>query len=90
MLFSFVAAFMLSWSDFLFAGVFVVSSSTRTLPVLISSFLTSYGTAWGPMYAAVSVALIGAFALIGLFSIGGHFYARCLGVTERRERYASE
>jgi|ERR1017187_846126 multiple sugar transport system permease protein len=49
LLFSFIAAFMLSWSDFLFAGVFVVSEPTRTLPVLISSFLTSYGTAWGPM-----------------------------------------
>ena len=70
LLFSFTAAFMLSWSDFLFAGVFVVSQHARTLPVLISSFLTSYGTAWGPMYAALTVAALGAAALIGAFILG--------------------
>jgi multiple sugar transport system permease protein len=69
-LFAFTAAFMLSWSDFLFAGVFVVSEHTRTLPVLISSFLTSYGTAWGPMYAAICTALSGAVILIGSFLLG--------------------
>jgi multiple sugar transport system permease protein len=66
-LFSLFAGFMLSWSDFLFAGVFVVSANDRTLPVLISSFLTSYGTSWGPMYAAVSVSFGGAITLIVIF-----------------------
>ena len=46
-------AFLSSWTDFLYAGLFAVSDDKLTVPVFISRYLTSYGTAWGSVYASL-------------------------------------
>jgi multiple sugar transport system permease protein len=52
-----IFAFILSWSEFLFAVIFT-SSDAETLPVAISSFVTDLGIQWGKMAAAGSVLIL--------------------------------
>lgn len=51
-------AFVLSWSDFLFAFVFISRDELRTLPLLISKLVGTYTTDWGMVMAAATFAAI--------------------------------
>jgi ABC-type glycerol-3-phosphate transport system permease component len=50
-------AFLLAWNDFALASV-LTTSSAKTLPLLINSFNTGNGVAWGPMAAATTLAIL--------------------------------
>jgi multiple sugar transport system permease protein len=52
-----IFAFILCWSEFLFAVIFT-SSTAQTLPVAIASFVTDRGIEWGRMSAAGSVLIV--------------------------------
>jgi multiple sugar transport system permease protein len=52
-----IFAFILCWSEFLFAVIFT-SSTAQTLPVAIASFVTDRGIEWGKMSAAGSVLIV--------------------------------
>lgn len=45
-----ILTFIFSWNELLFALV-LTRSSSRTMPVLASTFMTGYGTLWGPISA---------------------------------------
>lgn len=49
--------FMLSWAEYMYAGLFTIGTDVRTVPVLVGNYLTSYSTLWGPMYASVAIAM---------------------------------
>lgn len=51
-----VYAFLLAWNDFTLALVLTARES-KTLPLMVMSFFTAEGVAWGPMSAAVTIAL---------------------------------
>lgn len=63
--FCMAVSMMLSWTDYLFASIFVVNEDVRTLPVLIGNFITSYGTSWGPMYASLTLSFFVTVVLTG-------------------------
>jgi multiple sugar transport system permease protein len=52
-----VYAFLLAWNDFALALV-LTSREAKTLPLMVMAFFTSEGVEWGPMSAAVTVALL--------------------------------
>jgi multiple sugar transport system permease protein len=52
-----IFAFILCWSEFLFAVIFT-SSTAQTLPVAVASFVTDRGIEWGKMSAAGSVLIV--------------------------------
>jgi multiple sugar transport system permease protein len=47
-----VFAFLLGWNEFLFSLILTSSESSRTLPVVVSGFVTDRGIMWGEMSAA--------------------------------------
>ncbi len=53
-----VYAFLLSWSDFLFANTFTSSVATRTLTVEVSHLLGNWGEQWGDLTAGATVTTI--------------------------------
>jgi len=52
-----VYAFLLAWNDFALALI-LTSRQAKTLPLMVMAFFTSEGVEWGPMAAAVTVALL--------------------------------
>ncbi len=61
-----IFAFLLGWNEFLFSLILTSSESSRTLPVVVSGFVTDRGIMWGEMSAAgtlIALPVI-AFALI--------------------------
>lgn len=53
-----VFAFVLSWSDYLFALVFVSSDELKTLPLVISNLVSVSTTDWGMVVAATTLVTI--------------------------------
>lgn len=51
-----VYAFLLAWNDFSFALV-LTNRNARTLPLISMMFMTEEGIMWGPMSAAIIIAL---------------------------------
>jgi ABC-type glycerol-3-phosphate transport system permease component len=67
-------AFILSWNEFLFASVIATSSNTKTLPVGISEFITSFDIRWGEIMALgaiTTVPVIIFFILIQKYFVKG-------------------
>lgn len=52
-----VFSFVLSWNDFTLANV-LTKKVARTLPLIVSSFLTDEGIYWGPLSAAAIIVFI--------------------------------
>lgn len=52
-----ILAFIGAWNEFLFAVILSVNKS-KTLPVLISGFITDRGLAWGPMAVTAFITLL--------------------------------
>jgi ABC-type glycerol-3-phosphate transport system permease component len=69
-----INAFLMSWSEYLFASTLVISDQFKTLPVGMSFFLQQYAIEWGIMMAgSVLIALppIIGFAIAGKYFIQG-------------------
>jgi len=69
-----INAFLMSWSEYLFASVFIISDKFKTLPYGMSFFLQQYSIDWGIMLAgSVLIALppIVGFAVAGRYFIQG-------------------
>ena len=52
-----VFSFVLSWNDFALANV-LTKRTARTLPLVVSSFLTEEGVQWGPLSAAAMLVFL--------------------------------
>lgn len=70
-----INSFLMSWSEYLFASILIVSDKFKTLPVGMSVFLQQYAIEWGVMMAG-SV-LIGIPPVIG-FAIAGRYFIQGL------------
>lgn len=67
-------AFLMSWSEYLFASILIISEPVKTLPVGLAYFLQEYSIEWGVMMAAsvlVAVPAIVGFAFAGKYFIQG-------------------
>ena len=58
-----VFVFVLSWNEYLFAGVLITSGSLKTIPVGISEFITSFDVRWGEIMAMGALATMPVIAL---------------------------
>ena len=58
-----VFVFVLSWNEYLFAGVLITSGSLKTIPVGISEFITSFDVRWGEIMAVGALATMPVIAL---------------------------
>jgi len=58
-----VFVFVLSWNEYLFAGVLITSGSLTTIPVRISEFITSFDVRWGEIMAMGALATMPVIAL---------------------------
>lgn len=58
-----ILTFVFSWNEFLFA-VSLTSTDTWTIPVVASTFVTSYGTEWGMLAALGTMGSIPALVLL--------------------------
>ena len=61
--------FMLSWAEYMYAGLLTVGRDVRTMPVLVGNYLTSYSTLWGAMYASVAIALVGSIVTASIGAV---------------------
>lgn len=67
-------AFLMSWSEYLFASTLIITDSVKTLPVGLAYFLQEYSIEWGIMLAAsvlVAVPAVVGFAFAGKYFIQG-------------------
>lgn len=62
-----VFAFILSWSEFLYASA-LTSMNARTLPIVVSNFMTNRVTAWGPM-TAIGTLMVIPVLLFSIFTL---------------------
>jgi len=58
-----VFVFVLSWNEYLFAGVLITSGSLKTIPIGISEFITSFDVRWGEIMAMGALATMPVIAL---------------------------
>ena len=68
--------FILSWTEYLFASVFIVDDALKTLPVGLGGLVSGYFIDWGVLSAA---AVATALPAVFLFAFTGRFFVR--GVT---------
>jgi ABC-type glycerol-3-phosphate transport system permease component len=69
-----IFAFLLSWTDYIFALVLVTSDANKTLPVGLASILGSYDARWGELMAGatlIALPLFVIFLFLGRFFIKG-------------------
>lgn len=69
-----INAFLMSWSEYLFASVLVISDQYKTLPVGMSFFLQQYAIDWGIMMAGsvlIAIPPVIGFAIAGRYFIQG-------------------
>jgi multiple sugar transport system permease protein len=70
-----IFAFLLAWSDYLFASVFLRSDSNFTLPIGLQTFFSTNSTEWGYVMAVSVVVMVPPIIVFGFlnryFSIGG-------------------
>jgi multiple sugar transport system permease protein len=70
-----IFAFLLAWSDFLIAVVFLRSSGNYTLPIGLQTFFSENNTEWGYVMAVSVVVLVPPVIVFGFlhrhFSVGG-------------------
>jgi multiple sugar transport system permease protein len=70
----FIYAFMIAWNEYLFASVFINSSSLRTLPLGLNQLFYTQHYVWGRMMAAsvlTAIPVIILFLSVERFITGG-------------------
>jgi multiple sugar transport system permease protein len=73
--------FIVSWTEYLFASVFIIDDALKTLPVGLGGIISGYFIDWGVVCAA---AVATALPVILLFAFTGRFFVR--GVTSGAAR----
>ncbi|EAR51288.1 ABC transporter, permease protein, MalFG family protein [Oceanicola granulosus HTCC2516] len=68
--------FVYSWTEFLFASVFLIDDSLKTLPIGLEGLVTQYSIDWGLLSAA---AVMTALPVVALFAFAGRYFVE--GVT---------
>lgn len=63
--------FVLSWTEFMFASVFIVDDRLKTLPVGLEGLVSQYSIDWGLLSAA---AVMAALPVILLFAFAGRYF----------------
>ena len=63
--------FVYSWTEFLFASVFIIDDSLQTLPVGLEGLVSSYSIDWGLLSAA---AVMTALPVVILFAFAGRYF----------------
>jgi len=58
-----IFAFLLSWTDYIFALVLVTSDTNKTLPVGLASVLGSYDARWGELMAGATLIALPLFII---------------------------
>ncbi|MEM5492457.1 carbohydrate ABC transporter permease [Hoeflea sp. AS16] len=69
-----IFAFIMSWTEYVFASVLILSDAKRTVPVGFSGIIGQYQIDWGLLLAGASLAtlpVILLFALIGRWFVSG-------------------
>ena len=66
-----INSFLMSYSEYLFASLLIISESQKTLPVGISQFLQQYDINWGAIAAASMLIIIP--PVIGFAAVGKYF-----------------
>lgn len=69
-----LSSFLLSWTEYLYASTFIMSTELKTIPVGMSLFLDQYFIDWGMLMASsviVAVPPIILFAFIGQYYVKG-------------------
>ncbi len=69
-----IFAFVMSWTESLFASVLILSDAHRTIPVGFAGIIGQYQIDWGLLLAGATLATIPVvllFALIGRYFIQG-------------------
>jgi len=69
-----INAFLMSWSEYLFASTLVITDANKTLPVGMAYFLQEYAIEWGTMMAGsvlIAIPPIIGFAIAGKYFVAG-------------------
>jgi len=53
-----VFSFLTGWNEYLFAVIFMIRDSSKTIPVALMAFYTGRNTYWGPRFAVMTISLI--------------------------------
>ena len=68
--------FVLSWTEYMFASVFLIEDRLKTLPIGLESLVTQYNIDWGLLAAA---AVMTALPVIVIFAFLGRYFVE--GIT---------
>lgn len=68
-----IFVFVLSWNEFLFASIIMSSADTKTIPVGISEFITSFDVRWGEIMALGTLATL---PVVIMFMFAQRFFLR--------------
>jgi multiple sugar transport system permease protein len=68
--------FVLSWTEFMFASVFIIDDRLKTLPVGLEALVSQYSIDWGLLSAA---AVMAAVPVIVIFAFAGRYFVE--GIT---------
>jgi len=63
--------FLFNWNQFLTPLIYLNSQSNFTVPVLLTAYLADYGTQWGLMMAASTLAMV---PLIVVYAVGQRYF----------------
>jgi multiple sugar transport system permease protein len=63
--------FLYNWNQFLTPLIYLNSQNNFTVPLLLSSYLSDYGSQWGVLMAACTMALA---PLIVVYAIGQRYF----------------
>ena len=66
-----IFAFIMSWTEYMFASILIISEASRTLPVGLAGIIGQYQIDWGLLLAGAALTTL---PVIVLFSfVGRHF-----------------
>jgi ABC-type glycerol-3-phosphate transport system permease component len=68
--------FVLSWTEFMFASVFIIDDRLKTLPVGLEALVSQYSIDWGLLSAA---AVMAAVPVVVIFAFAGRYFVE--GIT---------
>jgi len=77
-----IFCFITSWTEFLFANIFILDEFKKTLPIGIARFITQYNVDWGLLMAG---AVLTAIPPVILFALFGKSFVR--GLTAGATKY---
>jgi multiple sugar transport system permease protein len=66
-----IFAFIISWTEYLFASILIISETHRTVPVGLAGIIGQYQVDWGLLLAGATVTTLPVLVLFGL--VGRNF-----------------